>query len=195
MASKTQKVAEPKKRAQKNKAKLLDAPAPGPSKQNSVKEDKPVHTDSDSELEGGEDDGVNEEGMAKLMELLGEDGLDELGQMQLDALGGDEDDSEDEEDGSEETAGKGENAGVDEQSDEGEESESEEQGEGEEKTKLDGESDSSSDEESVEDAGEGEDIAEVALEDAESVDEDAVPRQKLVINNKVSDVTIMNGHS
>ena len=40
-------------------------------------------------------DGVDEEGMARLMELLGNDGLDELGQAQLEAFAAEDEDDHD----------------------------------------------------------------------------------------------------
>jgi rRNA-processing protein EBP2 len=40
-------------------------------------------------------DGVDEEGMARLMELLGDDGLDELGQAQLAAFAAEDEDDHD----------------------------------------------------------------------------------------------------
>ncbi|THH18364.1 hypothetical protein EW146_g2601 [Bondarzewia mesenterica] len=112
-----------------------------------------------------EDSGVDEEGMKKLMKALGDDGLDDFGQAQLQALieGGDSDEEdENEEDGSE-------NEGV--------EDDAEEEREENEGADV-GVSDSDDDEEVEEE--------EVALDDVESVDEDAVPRQKIEIDNKVA---------
>ncbi|KAL5524796.1 EBP2 [Sanghuangporus sanghuang] len=94
--------------------------------------------------------------MKKLMTALGEDGLDDVGRMQLEALQVEDD--------------------------------SEEEGGGEDKTQE--ESASEAEEETgEEDEGEDEDEGadeEIALEDAESVDEDVVPRQKIITNNKVA---------
>ncbi|KAA1474755.1 eukaryotic rRNA processing [Dentipellis sp. KUC8613] len=104
--------------------------------------------------------------MERLMKILGEDGLDDFDRAQLGILGGDEED-EDEDEGEE---GSEEGGGVDDDDDDDDE-------------------DVSADEEEDEHA-EGEDDEEeeedVALEDAESVDEDAVPRQKIEVNNKIA---------
>ncbi|KAF8170924.1 eukaryotic rRNA processing [Pholiota molesta] len=107
--------------------------------------------------------------MARLMKLLGDDGLDDIGQAQLDAL-----------------AGEGEGSGS-----EGEEDGEEEEGEGAEEDEdseveaQNGDEANDSDAEDV-DMGEDEDEEAIPLDEAESVDEDAVPRQKVEIDNKVA---------
>lgn len=117
-----------------------------------------------------EDDGVDEEGMARLMKALGDDGLDEFETAQLRALavdkdGSSEDDNwEDEEEGAAESSEDEENEASGEDSDE----------DGEEGT---------DEEEQIDEAEE----QDVALDDVESVDEDAVPRQKIEIDNTVWD--------
>ncbi|KDQ50472.1 hypothetical protein JAAARDRAFT_41933 [Jaapia argillacea MUCL 33604] len=123
--------------------------------------------DESEEDEDEEDGGVDEEGMARLLKALGEDGLDEFELAQLKALGGEDEGSEEDKD---------------------EESASEVEGEEE---KLDDESDSEDDVEDGEDqdiqmAGEEEDV--VALDELEegSLDEDAVPRQKIEVENKIA---------
>ena len=179
MPGKTRPSTEPKKRTEKKKSKGDNAPVAGPSKpKEKPVEEKVEELSSVSELDEDDDEGVNEEGMTKLMQLLGEDGLDDFGQMQLQAL-----------DGEGEESGEGEANSGEEDVQSSEEAESDEGSEDEEdagkEQKLDDESDSSGDED--EGVSEGDDGAnEVALEDAEEVDEDAVPQQKLVINNKVS---------
>lgn len=133
--------------------------------------------DEDEEDEESDDAGVDEEGMNRLMQALGDDALDEFDQAQLQALEGDEEDEEEDEDW--ETDGGGEEA-----------SES-----GEENSEVE------DDEESLSDVDEGdetfitaEEVSEeeevepedIPLDDVdESVDEDAVPRQKVEIDNKV----------
>jgi rRNA-processing protein EBP2 len=105
---------------------------------------------------GSESEDVDEEGMDRLLELLGDDGLDDFAKYQLGLVsksGDSEDDSDFVEDG--------------EDRDEEIDDENEEEGQEEpESTML----------EALED---------VDLEDVSSVDEDAVPRQKLLINNAV----------
>ncbi|KAI0059587.1 eukaryotic rRNA processing [Artomyces pyxidatus] len=102
--------------------------------------------------------------MAKLMKALGEDGLDEFERAQLMALTGE---------------------GDDESSDEGSRSGSE-AGSGQEELDEDGDSDEDDGSESEE--GDKEQEQEIALDDEDivSVDEDAVPRQKIEIDNKIA---------
>lgn len=120
--------------------------------------------------------------MKRMMELLGEDGMDEFDAAQLDALAGpssaagsDEDKDEDEENWESESGSGDED---EEGSISGEEDE-EEEVDGSEAEQVNGE----------EGGGESEEEEDViALDDVEngSVDEDVVPRQKVVIDNKVS---------
>jgi rRNA-processing protein EBP2 len=105
---------------------------------------------------GSESDDVDEEGMNRLLELLGDDGLDDFAKYQL-GLVSKSGDSEDDSDF------------VEDREDQGEEIDDENEEEGQEEpesTML----------EALED---------VDLEDVSSVDEDAVPRQKILINNAV----------
>lgn len=127
--------------------------------------------EDEDEDEDSEDDGVDEEGMANLMKALGDEGLDDIGKMQLEVLAGGEEEEED-----------------DDEEEDGEESDAEdiqdeevavENGE----SVADDESDSEGGEEK--ETGNGMDAQEIALEDAESVDDDAVARQKVEIDNKV----------
>ncbi|KAJ7133592.1 eukaryotic rRNA processing protein EBP2-domain-containing protein [Mycena epipterygia] len=106
--------------------------------------------------------------MERLMKALGDDGLDEFEQMQLHlTLGGDE-------------VGEGDGDEDDDDSSDGEFTLDKNAEEG-----SDGEgSDSGDDEENEEDVEEGEE--DVALDDVESVDDDAVPRQKIEIDNTVA---------
>lgn len=133
-------------------------------------------TEDEEEDEDDETGGVDEPGMKRLMELLGDDALDEFDAAQLDALKGD--DSGDEE---------------------GSESGSEDGSEEEEQEGPLSDEDSEEDEEQDEDGDvamqgeDGEDI--VALDDVSSVDEDAVPRQKVVIDNKVRPPRILSTFS
>ena len=107
--------------------------------------------------------------MKKLMKALGDDGLDDYEQAQLIALTGDEEEEVNEEDGSESDDSEG---------DQSRDIEAGIEGEG----TFDESEDEEDDHEDVEEE-------EVALDGVESVDEDAVPRQKIEIDNKVSSST------
>jgi rRNA-processing protein EBP2 len=177
----------PKKSASPEKApkdKSAAAPEPGPSKPTKVakpivpaveaddEEDATLEEDDADSDSDSDDDGVDEAGMERLMNALGEDGLDEFEQMQLHvALGGEAgDDNEEDEDTSDEEFTLDKNA-EDGASDSG------------------SASDSDAGEDEDEDGGDFEDEEgeeqDVALDDVESVDEDAVPRQKIEIDNTV----------
>lgn len=134
---------------------------------------KPPLVKSSSEAEEDEDEsddeGVDEEGMERLMKALGTDALDEFEQAHLQALAG-EDDEEWETD--EEMDGKA-GEGAEEDAEQDEENGSGEDLEG--SKAIEGPSD---DEEEQE--------GDIALDDVDgSVDEDAVPQQKIEIDNKV----------
>ncbi|TDL17732.1 eukaryotic rRNA processing [Rickenella mellea] len=107
--------------------------------------------------------------MKRLMKALGDDGLDEFGEMQLESLA--------------------EQSGDEESDEEGGESESESEAEEDigsvngKEVDDDMEGGSEDHEEEEDDEGEGEDVL---LDDVESVDDDTVPRQKLEIDNKVA---------
>jgi rRNA-processing protein EBP2 len=149
---------------------MSSTPTTSRSKSN-VNRKRPFQTisePSEHEEDSGSDDRIDEEGMTKLMQALGEDGLDKLGIAHLRALGGS--------DGGGETL---------ESDDEGGESDDMESVGVEE---LEGES--ASEEQDSErpecESGDEENDPGVALEDVESADEDAVPQQKIEIDNKVS---------
>jgi rRNA-processing protein EBP2 len=123
----------------------------------------------DEDEEESDDEGVDEKGMERLMKALGDDGLDEYEQAQLHVLAGD-DDEEWETDGEDEDAGEVGGNQEDDGDDETEASEGEKDMEG-----------PHDDEEEERD---------IALDDVDdSVDEDAVPRQKIEIDNKVLELT------
>lgn len=154
----------------------------------SVDDEEDWEDEEDSDEDEDETGGVDEEGMKRLMEALGEDGLDEFDAAQLNALQGGDDDDDSEESGSEALEGDGEHSeeeevedeeGVlsDESSDEGDEDEAQE----EEEAKTGKPSKSRT----LLDAEEEEEDVEVPLDDLSSIDEDVVPKQKVVINNKV----------
>lgn len=129
--------------------------------------------DEEEESEGEED--IGEEGLAKVMEMLGEEGLDDIGQMQLGALDGRadaEDEDEDEED----------NSSEDEDVDDEENSVDEDVGT-EGKTVKTGGPDNGDDDEEF---GSDEEVELDGLSDDLSVDADVVPRQQITINNEVS---------
>ena len=121
---------------------------------------------SEEESEDGENDGVDEEGLEKLMNALGEDGLDEFDLAQLRMLTG---------------------------SAAGEEDDSEEEGRSndDEEDNADA-THASTDEEEQEDEGKSKEEEEIALddEDVDSVDEDAIPRRKVEIDNKVGPLSL-----
>ena len=142
------------------------------------------------------DDGIDQEGMERLMKALGEDGLDDYDRAHLIALHGTSDEEEDDDEAQEQDAES-----------HSEEEESVDEVEDEDEAK----SESEIDEEDVEEAGqspaeknteEEEDVDDgVALDEVESVDEDVVPRQKVEINNTVSaprpdeDAVLTNVHT
>ena len=147
------------------------------------------------------DDGIDQEGMERLMKALGEDGLDDYDRAHLIALHGTSDEEEDDDEAQEQDAES-----------HSEEEESVDEVEDEDEAK----SESEIDEEDAEEAGqspaekntEEEDVDVdvdvddgVALDEVESVDEDAVPRQKVEINNTVSaprpdeDAVLTNVHT
>ncbi|KAF8755019.1 Eukaryotic rRNA processing protein EBP2 [Rhizoctonia solani] len=127
---------------------------------------------SDEDSEDSEDDGVDEEGMNRLMKLLEQDGLDDIAEHQLSELGigdnSEEEESQDEEDSEEE-------------SEEGEDILDDGDGASESGWLNPTTQEESEDEE---DGEETEDV--VALDEASEVDEDVVPKQKIVINNEVA---------
>jgi rRNA-processing protein EBP2 len=144
---------------------------------------KPSEEDEESDSDNG---GIDGEGMERLMKALGDDGLDDFDQAQLDLALGDEDDwstddeGEGDDEASEETvegeafSGEGMDDSQEEESDKDEEGDGDGDGEGDdEEDEFKGISDG---------AVEQNDIA---LDDVESVDEDAVPRQKIEIDNEV----------
>ncbi|CCO30731.1 hypothetical protein BN14_04761 [Rhizoctonia solani AG-1 IB] len=143
---------------------------------------------SDEDSEDSEDDGVDEEGMNRLMKLLEKDGLDDIAEHQLSELGlGDssEEDSQDEADSDEESEqgenivddgdGASESGWVDE---DGEMDDPESSAAGKLNAMAQEESEQSEDEEEEEEV--------VPLDEASEVDEDVVPKQKIVINNEVA---------
>ncbi|TBU45509.1 eukaryotic rRNA processing protein EBP2-domain-containing protein [Dichomitus squalens] len=109
--------------------------------------------------------------MNRLMKALGEDGLDEFAQEQLRALDEDEDEDEDEEEAGEAASG-----------DEEEEDAEEQEGSSEE------EDEDEDEEEEANKAGPSTDIAIAVdeLSDEEMLDADAMPRQKVEIDNKIA---------
>jgi hypothetical protein len=122
-----------------------------------------AHNESDASEEESEDDensGVDEEGLEKLMNALGEDGLDEFDLAQLRMLtgsaAGEEDDGE-----------------------------AEERSSDDEEDDADATNASTDEEEKEEGKSKGEEEIALDDEDVDSVDEDAIPRRKVEIDNKV----------
>ena len=130
--------------------------------------------DDDEDSEGDEDVDVDEAGMAKLMEVLGEDGLDDFAQEQLRALAGsDDEDATDEDDEEDSENEEGEDEGV-------------EAGE-EDEEPVEEEPDSAG--EASEDEGA---IPMDALSDDYVLHPDAMPKQKVEIDNKVCVMLFLN---
>jgi rRNA-processing protein EBP2 len=160
-------------------------PAPKKTQPLSHSEDEDEESDDGSD---DETDGIDEKGMKRLMELLGDDALDDFTAAQLDAL-------KRENDVSEESSGSddGDELGSEAEDRNGEHvSEDEELGESDSVSSND-DSDGNDAEEEMKDekmaspVDEAEDEEEIALDghDDISIDEDAVPKQKVVIDNKV----------
>lgn len=123
----------------------------------SVVEKKEDEIDAETdESEGSEDDGgIDDEGIERLMKALGDDGLDEFEQAQLEAALGDPEDESEEEDG--------EDANTEEEN-----------------------SDQDEEVEIHDTEGEEEDEQFIQLEDVEAIVDDAVPFQKVEINNEIA---------
>ena len=132
--------------------------------QGSAEEEEDWEDVSEDEDDSGDEEDVDEDGMNRLMEALGEDGLDDFAQEQLRALEGDEEGDEDEADDDDEDAVSGEEA--------------EEDVEGQ---------DGSDEDEEAEEAGPSDEMPVPVdeLSEEEMLDEDAIPRQKVEIDNKV----------
>ncbi len=150
-AGKSKKSGSPKKTAVAEQPKPVNEP---------VVEDSGSENGSDSDSDNG---GVNEEGLDRLMNALGDDALDDFDLAQLDD--GESDDSE--------AMGGSEDG------------ESDEEGMEAEDDSENDEEDLDSDAEEEEDDLDPDDDEAIALDDVESVDNDAVPRQKLEIDNHV----------
>ena len=118
-------------------------------------EPPPTDNSDASESESDEGSGVDEEGLEKLVRALGEDGLDEFDLTQLRILAGSP--VGEEGDGEEEEGDADDNAG----------------------------STTGSEEEKQADGEEVEEGIALDDEDVDSVDEDAIPRRKIEVDNKV----------
>jgi rRNA-processing protein EBP2 len=138
-----------------------------PQKAPEVPISQPTASDSEEEdNDFSEEEQIGEEDLKKVITLLGDDGLDEVGQMQLGMLN---EDSEDEEDSDY----------------------SGEEGDSDDSQEEEGDESASDPEDAASVAGDdAEDIDDDAIEldaisdDAMSLDADVVPRQKIVIDNK-----------
>lgn len=154
----------PASKAANGKTKEIKAPNSAATKSIPVAEERERSASEKDEDDSEEEDDIDEVGMNRLMELLGEGELDDIAKAQLGMLNGDEDEDEEEKSSEDE-----------EDSDDGEESEG------------DGKVDEETHKEPMDLVQEG--LEEVDLEDAESVDEDAIVRQKIVTNNEVRPTT------
>ncbi|CAE6472369.1 unnamed protein product [Rhizoctonia solani] len=183
------------KASSKSKAKPSEVSMPPPPPVVEV----PISTGAEADAESSgedseedsEDDGVDEEGMSRLMKLLGKDGLDDIAEHQLSELGlgdnSEEEDSQDEDSGEESEEGEdivddgdgaSESGWVDE---DGEMEDPETDTTGKLNITTQEESQDEDDDEEEEEEEEA-----VALDEASEVDEDVVPKQKVVINNEVA---------
>ncbi|KAF7331657.1 hypothetical protein MKEN_00045400 [Mycena kentingensis (nom. inval.)] len=140
------------------KAKLSQEKASAPSAQSSDEHAEVV--DSGSEEEDSDDGGVDEAGLERLMQALGEDGLDDFDRAQLGLAAGDDDEDSEEDE-------------------EFEPPQNDESGSESEEVVDEEDMDSGDDDEE----GDEEDEQDVPLDEVESVDADAVPRQKIEIDN------------
>lgn len=134
--------------------------------------------DEDEEGTDSDYDGVDQEGMERLVKLLGEDGLDDFDRAQLRGMTGEEDEgeAEDESDNEEEQEGSGDEEKEEDISDEDEEHD----------ISLVKPTTNSSPSPDEEQEDEEEDHDEIPLDEVESIiDEDTVPKQKLEIDNQV----------
>ncbi|CAE6458941.1 unnamed protein product [Rhizoctonia solani] len=197
MARTAAKNLKPSSKLSKLKAKPSETPKPPPPP---VEVPTSTGAEADAELsdedsEDSEDEGVDEEGMAKLMKLLGDDGIDDIAEQQLSELGLGEDSEEDSEDQGEDSEEDSEEEEAVEDGDDASES-----GWVDEDGEMDGpgsdvagklktsSKEAEVDEDSEDDEDEeGEEEGEaVALDEASEVEEDIVPKQKIVINNEVA---------
>ncbi|KAF8651957.1 hypothetical protein AX16_004600 [Volvariella volvacea WC 439] len=154
-------------------------------------ENEEDNSDEESEDEDSDNGGVDVKGWERLVKLMKEDGLDELGEEQLQALQGDSDDSDEENSEVERDGVSGsedqedsESEEVDLEDEEDEESEDDEEQENQVKNvkkKQDQNEEGSDDEEGDEDEEQ-----EIPLDEAEDVDADALPRRKVVTDNKMA---------
>lgn len=147
-----------------------------------------------SENSDSEDEGVDEEALDKVVKLLGDDGLDEEAQMQLGMLGEQDEDDEDDEDWVDDGEASASNSNEENSEDEdvemgAEESSPEVTAKGDKHTAQKKTISSKVKETSKQAAGEDEDEDGIALDDLSdanlSLDADAVPQQKITINNEV----------
>lgn len=141
-------------------------------------DDEEENEDSDED-----DDGVDEEGMERLLKALGEDGLDDFDKAQIMALNGAGSDVEvgSGEEGNEDEDEESEGGSHDKEYESGNEEEEEEADHARTAAKSKIAPQAADDEEYEE-----EDDEAIPLDEAEhSVDEDAVPRRKVEIDNKV----------
>ncbi|KAG7532168.1 hypothetical protein FFLO_03796 [Filobasidium floriforme] len=139
--------------------------------------------DEDSD-EDDEYDGVTEEGMERLMKLLGKDGLNEFDMDVLSSVaGGEEEDDDDEADEEELEYGSGDGSqlGGDDDDEDEEDEEDEDMDDAEEDVPASLKTTTAQIEEQTAD-----DLALDEVESNYSVDEDAVPARKVVVNNRAA---------
>ncbi|KAJ2934764.1 hypothetical protein H1R20_g2353, partial [Candolleomyces eurysporus] len=143
--------------------------------------DQEPASDSEEDDEDDDDDGVDEEGMERLLKALGEDGLDDFDKAQIMALNGTDSDEEEDsgEEGSEDEDVEQEGASDEEEDQSGSEEEEDEEENAAKPAKSKMAPQAADDEDEEDDEA-------IPLDEADdSVDEDAVPRRKVEIDNKV----------
>ncbi|RXW24093.1 hypothetical protein EST38_g1764 [Candolleomyces aberdarensis] len=146
---------------------------------------EPANDSEEDDEDEEDDDGVDEEGMERLLKALGEDGLDDFDKAQIMALNGTDSDEEERsgEEGSEDEGVGDEGASDDEEEDQSASEEEEDEEENAAKAAKSKMAPQAADD------GDEEDDEAIPLDEADdSVDEDAVPRRKVEIDNKVRNI-------
>jgi hypothetical protein len=162
--------------------------SPEPSATSGSDSEEGSESEQNSEDDDDESEDIDEAGMQRLMKHFQGEELDDIAKYQLGALGEEEDEEDEEiqdEDGDSNAISEDEEENEDEEDDEDEEVEEDDDDEEEDTLKPQKSSTSNAQLNGTAITNLIEEVEEVDLEDASSVDEDAVVRQKIVINNKV----------
>ncbi|PVF97179.1 Ebp2-domain-containing protein [Serendipita vermifera] len=182
-----QKVVKNTKKVTKKGKPPVQSPEPSATSASDSEDGSEISGDDDEDDDESND--IDEAGMARLMKHFQGEELDDIAKYQLGALGGeDEEDWESQEEGDLDVMNEDEEDEEDEDEDEDEDEGIEEDEEEEDEVKGDVSkakktTTSKSQPNGTSMANLIEEVEEVDLEDASSVDEDAIVRQKVVINN------------